>query len=59
MEYLTRKNASDTFFSLHMQKTGRTLNLLFVFFSYTLFEGESSRLGWLGIALNQRPVREA
>lgn len=32
MEYLTRKNASDTFFSLRMQNIGRTLNLLFVFF---------------------------
>lgn len=48
MEYRnTRKNASDTFFSLHMQNTGRTLNLLFVFFpTHCLKASHQGLVGW-------------
>lgn len=37
MEYLARKNATDTFFSLHTRNIGRTLSLLFVFFLHVVW----------------------
>lgn len=58
-EYLTRKNATDTFFfSSDMQTTGGTFQA-FVCFLNTSFGGESPRLGIaLKLRPKLRPVRE-